>query len=225
MKTKELSQEGLKLMACFTMLLDHIGAVLMPSMALRAIGRIAFPLYCFLLVEGVAHTRNEKKYAKRLFIGALLAEIPFDFLFYGGMNWKSQSVMVTLLLGFFMITWARKKGYILFPLSICFFAAEFLGTDYGGWGIALIALFYITAEKSWAKLLQFIGMALIFWCMDSYRIPVCGYKVPIEMFGLLAMLPIALYSGRKMTYSKAVQWGFYLFYPLHMIVLFLMVRL
>ena len=57
------------------------------------------------------------------------------------------------------------------------------------------------------------------WMLNSVRIPVFGLSIPIEMFAVLSMIPIALYSGRKATSSKAVQWGFYLFYPVHLTVL------
>ena len=126
MRKRGLSQEGLKLLACVTMLIDHIGATLVLRMlqtmpvrneqynllvgiyyALRIIGRIAFPIYCFLLVEGAYHTRNPKKYGMRLFVGMLLSEIPFDLAFSLRGNvlfdWSSNSVMLTLLLGFCMI--------------------------------------------------------------------------------------------------------------------------
>lgn len=223
MEKKGISQEGLKLIACLTMLIDHIGAVLLPGLGLRIIGRIAFPVYCFLMVEGAAHSHNQKKYGQRLLIGALLAEFPFDLLFFGQFTWTHQSVMVTLLIGYFMILWARKQG-ILLPLLVCFFAAELLCTDYGGFGIALIAVFWTTSGKSYEPLLRIFGMALVFWCMESYRVTILGLQISIQMFGLLAMIPIAFYSGEKRTYSKWVQWGFYLFYPVHMLVLLLIER-
>lgn len=225
MKEKRISQEGLKLIACITMLIDHIGAVLVPGHGFRIVGRIAFPIYCFLLVEGAVHSRNLKKYGRRLLIGALLAELPFDYLFYGGITWEHQSVMITLLLGFLMVVWAKKRGNAMLSLPLCFFAAEFLRTDYGGWGIAMIGIFLITMEKSREKLWQILGLALIFWCMDSYRISLGVLQVPIQMFGLLSMVPIHFYSGRKITHSKAVQWVFYLFYPLHLLILFWISRL
>ena len=102
MKQKvSISQEGLKLLACVTMLIDHIGAVFFPQFQwLRIIGRLSFPIYCFLLAEGVHYTRNPAKYGLRLLLVAGLAELPYDLLFYGKLTWAKNSVMVTLLLGF-----------------------------------------------------------------------------------------------------------------------------
>ena len=121
---KCISQEGLKLLACLTMLIDHIGASLMIRLIqktsaqtaslvqlyylMRIIGRIAFPIYCFLLVEGAHYTRNPKKYGLRLFVGMLLSEIPFDLAFDGRIDMTSSSVMVTLLLGFCAVTVMEK---------------------------------------------------------------------------------------------------------------------
>ena len=227
MRKKGISQEELKIIACISMLIDHVGAAFFPgSMWLRILGRLAFPLYCYLLVEGAAHTRDPKKYGRRLLLGAVLAEAPYDFLFFGRVTWAYQNVMVTLFLGLVMITWARSRkryGYLL-PLCLCFFAAEVLNADYGCWGVALIGLFAVTAEKNHEKLLQLAGMAAIFWLMDGVSVPVFGLRIPIQMFGLAAIVPIALYTGRKVTDSRGLKWAFYLFYPLHMVVLLLIGR-
>lgn len=216
---KMLSQEWLKAIACISMLVDHIGAVFVPGYGLRIVGRIAFPIFCFLLVEGAANTKSLGKYALRLAAGAVLAELPFDLLFYGGITWSHQNVMVTLLLGLAMICCARKRGRWLLPFCLCFFAAELLSVDYGGWGIALIALFMAARERKGWEGICWIGMFLIFLLMDSASIRVLGVRVSIQIFGVLSMIPIALYSGRKMTHNRAVQWGFYLFYPVHLLVL------
>ena len=225
MEKKGISQEGLKLIACVTMLIDHIGAVLVPYTELRIIGRLAFPIYCFLLAEGIAHTRNPKKYALRLGIGALLAEVPFDLLFFGELTFAHQSVMITLLLGFLMAMWARKTGNILLPFAVCFFGAELLGTDYGGYGVALIALFLVSADKPHKQLIQTLGMAVLMLLMGSMPVAVIGIRVPIQLFAVLAMVPICYYSGKKATSSVWVQRVFYLFYPVHLAVLLLIVIL
>ena len=86
MREKGIYQEELKLLACVTMLVDHIGAVLVPGFALRIIGRIAFPIFCFVLAEGAYHTRDPRKYGIRLLIGLLLSELHFDLLFSGRLD-------------------------------------------------------------------------------------------------------------------------------------------
>ena len=222
-KNKSLSQEGLKLIACVTMLIDHIGAVLVPALGLRIIGRIAFPIYCFLLAEGMAHTRNVKKYGIRLAIGAVLAEVPFDLALYGHVSWAHQSVMVTLLLGYLMILWMRSTQQVakLVPVIVCGVAAELLATDYGAMGLAMIALFALTREHNDRLMMQVMGLGVLCWFVGGAGWRVGSLFIPVQMFGLLAMVPIGLYRGEKATGSKLIQWGFYLFYPVHLLVLWM----
>ena len=228
MKTKWLPQEILKLIACITMFADHFGATIVPEMSvpymrelyytLRIIGRISFPIYCFLLAQGMTHTRSPHKYILRLGIGIFLAELPYDFLFEGGFTWEDQSVMVTLTLGAVMLLCMQKteqkwlKALLIVPFAV---VAELCKCDYGGWGIGIIAVFALFDQLS----LQVIGVLLVNWMMDSVPVPVFGVRIPIQLFAVLAMIPIACYSGVKLTRSKAVQWIFYLFYPLHILIL------
>lgn len=218
-----LSQEGLKLIACITMLIDHIGAIyFMGVTELRIIGRISFPIYCFLLVEGGKHTRDPKKYGLRLLIGVLLAELPFDLAFSGSLNFDSCSVMVTLLFGYLsIVAWRNGKGALRFAvIGLLCLLAEFLRTDYGAIGIAIILLFDLTREIPYGKLWQTGGLAVLCW--SGYSVSVGLLRIPIQFFAVLAMIPISLYNGRKVTHSKAVQWGFYLFYPAHLLILSLL---
>ena len=217
-----MPQEGLKGIACLTMLADHIGAVLWPGTGLRIVGRMAFPIYCFLLVEGAFHTRDGAKYALRLFIGALLAELPFDLMLSGQLNWGYQSVMVTLLLGFFMVeAMKRVPGGWKVALVLPFYVlAELLRSDYGGDGILTVAVFALARNAPYGKLLQLVGLALINW--SGYQV---WYGIPVQGFALAALAPIWLYSGRKLTRSRGVQWAFYLFYPAHMLVIWLVTLL
>ena len=225
-----ISQETLKLIACITMLIDHVGATLvilwqspyMPTVyyIFRMIGRIAFPIYAFLLAEGMRHTRSPWKYILRLAIGILLAEIPFDLAFEGGLTWESQSVMVTLTQGAVMLLCMGKtekkrlKVLMILPFAVL---AELTKCDYGGWGIAMIGAFALFDRLG----VQILMIGLINLLMNSVNVPVFGIGVPIQLFALLGMVPIAMYCGKKLTRSKAVQWGFYLFYPVHLLVLWL----
>lgn len=216
-----LSQEGLKLIACTTMLIDHIGAALLPGLFfLRIIGRLAFPIYCFLLAEGVHHTRHPGRYCFRLFIGMVLAEYPFDALFFGKWTWAHQSVMVTLLLAFLMARCMKKvtpvwgKLLLIFPFAL---AAEWLHTDYGGLGVAMVALFVLTRELPGRTVYQALGLIVLCICDAGLT--------SIQVLCAFAMVPIAFYSGCKRSTNPAVQWAFYLFYPGHLAVLLVIARL
>lgn len=230
MRKKILPQEALKLIACITMLIDHFGHAIVPGLpvpymadlyyACRIIGRIAFPVYCFLLAEGMRHTRNPGKYILRLAIGILLAELPFDILFEGGISWESQSVMVTLTLGAVMLLCMHRaekpwrKLLMVIPFAI---VAELARSDYGGWGMATIAVFALFDRLP----MQILGLLLVNLLMDSVAVPFLGVLIPIQLFAVLAMIPISIYSGKKLTRSRVVQWGFYLFYPVHLLILWM----
>lgn len=214
-----IPQEGLKLLACVSMFVDHIGAVFWPYDILRIVGRLAFPLYCFLLVEGFYHTSDQKRYLGRLVFAALLSEFPYDYLFYGGITFKQQSVMVTLLLGYLSLLFMNEcSNYPRKIISVIPFAilAEFVGADYGGLGVLIINLFGITRELPYKRILQTIGLLLLCREITSYPVNIFGVSLEIQLFAVLSMIPITLYSEKKITNSKLIQWVFYLFYPLHL---------
>lgn len=225
MSKRPLSQEGLKFLACAIMLLDHIGATLIPWGTFRIIGRLAFPIFCFLLAEGAHYTRNPRNYLLRLGIGAILSELPFDLALFGSWSWQHQSVMITLLLGAMaLLAMKRMTQPLLKILVLLLFAclADFMNTDYGGAGVLMIALFGLTRERKYGWLVQLLGMYLICrWIIPGGVVWFIGRYVFIEIFAILALIPIWLYSGKKSTSSRAVQWAFYLFYPVHLWILYL----
>ena len=223
-KYRFLSQETLKLIACITMFIDHFGEVIVPELPtpyirelyyiFRTIGRISFPIYCFLLVEGMRYTHNPYKYLLRLAIGIPLAELPYDYLFEGRFTWEYQNVLLTLTLGALMLLCMQKtekkmlKALLVIPFALL---AELCKCDYGGFGIGIIAVFAFVDRLN----LQAIGVLLLGLAMVSAR------GIPVQPFAVLAMIPIAGYSGVKRTRSKVIQWGFYMFYPMHMLILWL----
>lgn len=248
---KGISQEGLKIIACLTMLVDHIGyEIIYPVYAsmsavgasdlpeirmvyrlyllCRCIGRISFPIFAFLLVEGIHHTSDRKKYALRLATGAVLAEIPYNLVVFGSISGPKQSIMATLLLGFLAVHYMGKcrsltwKPVILLPFAVL---AEVFRVEYSWKGILLIALFELSREMYSRNLMRTGGMIVLFHYMSSRMLHFGNFTLPMQVLGVLSMPIIAGYDGRKQTQSKAVQWGFYLFYPVHLLILWAIGRL
>lgn len=223
MKRFELSQEKLKFLACVTMLIDHIGATLVSWPFLRIIGRMSFPIYCFLIAEGAHYTRNPKRYAFRLLIGSLLSEYIFDMTFYGQRNWFSNGVMLTLLLGFLALRVMQSRwndSLNLLAMIFLVVSADFLFTDYGSDGVLLILLFGVTREIPHKRFVQLLGMLILFFHMGSATISIGIWAIYTELLAVLSLIPISFYSGKKTTDSKALQLGFYLFYPAHLWLLY-----
>jgi len=126
-----LSNSKLKIIALIAMTIDHVGYTLYPNLViLRIIGRVAFPIYCFLLVEGFRYTSSRKRYFIRLLVFALISEIPFDLAF----NNPSQNVFFTLAIGCLML---NKPNLLLVP---CMFISHLINSDYSYMGILLIYL-------------------------------------------------------------------------------------
>ena len=217
----------LKLIAICTMLIDHMGYTLFPGvMWLRCVGRVAFPIFCFLIAEGCVYTHDRKKYALRLLVFALLSEIPYN-LMNSGMIWDpyDQNVLWTLLLGAlvcWLMDWALKKCT---PLSFMLTGAVMLAaywlleignTDYSGWGMLLVAAFYGVHRAPSGAVVKMIAQA---FGLAFFSIGVMGGYLSIELWSLAALVPIWLYNGQRGFSNKAVQYGFYAFYPVHILAL------
>lgn len=235
-RVRGISGSTLKLIAVISMLIDHFAAGILGRYLgfygrgelvywwgsldavnraywiMRLIGRFAFPIYCFLLVEGFQHTRSRGKYAARLFAFALLSEIPFDLLFNGRLlEFTYQNVFFTLLLG--MLTmwgydWISKRERLAAVCKVALYAAviaagmyaaHFLHTDYAARGVFCILALYVFREKYQL----FAGCIAFAW----------------ELPAPLAFIPIAFYNGRR---GWNLKYLFYLFYPAHLLVLYLL---
>jgi len=202
----------LKMVAAVTMLIDHVGYIFFPQYVfLRIIGRISFPIFAFLIVEGFMHTRDVKKYIFRMIVFALISEIPFDFAFYGTFNWGHQNVLITFLLAILAMyidrQYKRKAGIVAaFVLAIF---AELIGSDYGMFGVIIVMIFYWNYDRFYNKLI--FGTASLTLLVTSYQI-----------FDVLAMIPIGLYNGRR---GIGLKYFFYVFYPGHLLILYMIYRL
>lgn len=242
-----LTTFGLKVIAVVTMLIDHIATIFLWDepyyYQLRAIGRLSFPIFAFLIVEGFFHTSNCKKYALRMGIFALLSEIPYDIAFYPNFIYdesykitgyrdliylSKQNVFITLFIGL-MAIWALHSvamGKVKYPRFvqkvagivnlqsalkfIIIIVACALGhltkCTYSYAGIFLIICFYVFREYH-------IGKAL---ANGFFNIMMYG---GVQAYGTFSVIPIALYNGKPGKYKW--KWFFYLFYPVHLIVLIL----
>ncbi len=226
-RVRVLNGFHLKLIAICTMFIDHMGHTLFPGvMWLRCIGRIAFPIFCFLIAEGCIYTHDRKKYAARLLVFALLSEIPFN-LMTAGWVWNpyDQNVLWTLLAGAlvcWLMDWALKKRTVpAFVLTgavmvAAYWLLELAGTDYGGWGMLLVAAFYACQRSRYGRVVK---MAAEAYGVAFFSIAVMGGVLSIELWCLWALVPIWLYNGQRGFSNKAVQYGFYAFYPVHILVL------
>lgn len=220
-KTKfGLTATHLRILALFLMLLDHLWATVVPGNNwMTYLGRMAFPIFAFQAAEGYHHTHDFKGYCKRLAIFALVSEIPFNLMIFSSPIFPfHQNVMLTLLLGLLACrAWdQRKLGW----LALICLAAVLTFPDYGVMGVLTVLMFHALRDWKWAQLLMLI--AINWFGFEGQQLVFGSIKMPIQAFAILAFLPISLYHGEKGPGGKWLQYGSYLFYPLHMLILGLM---
>jgi hypothetical protein len=214
---KGISGATLKWIAVITMIIDHFAYAVywnIPGMSyqiydiMRKIGRISFPIYCFLIVEGFFHTRNLRKYILNCLIFAVISEIPFDMAIHGKFIYiYGQNIYFTLVLGLITIAILDKFKYkydlknIFYRLVvIAAFAGlgQLLEVDYHWKGILFIAMFYYCHDiEKWRR--NIIGIAAFAY----------------EITAPLAFIPIQLYNGQR---GKQNKYLFYAIYPVHLLV-------
>ena len=232
-----LTANMLRTIAILLMLSDHIWATAMNlSDWMTYIGRMAFPIFAFQIAEGFVHTSNFKKYALRLLGFAIVTEIPFNF-FYSSrfFNPYHQNVLFTLLLGLLAIKVIdgikKNRSGKNIALSVLYLLLILLASvigfvDYGHLGMLTVVMFYLMRDFPFAWLGQLVGMILLnitFFEGLVFPVEILGktFEIPSQGFAVFALIPIWLYGGRKGKSSKALQYGFYAFYPVHMLVLYL----
>lgn len=209
----------LKLIAMIFMMIDHLAYVMLEKgiglygswytvdRIMRGMGRIAFPIFCFTIVEGFQKTRNAKAYLKRLFLFALISEIPFDLAFRGSfINLGYQNVFWTLAFGLALLIlfedrmmepWKRTLG-----IFACFFVPAIIHTDYSVYGVLTILVMYL-------------------FRMQPLNMCIAGYLVLLlqstsEVWAVFGFLLILLYNGQRGQGNKFL---YYIFYPAHLLLL------
>ena len=226
----------LHIIAMIFMLCDHIwGTIVSGNDWLTCIGRLAFPIFAFLTVEGYFHTKNFKKYMKRLLIFALITEIPFNLAIGGNFLYPfHQNVLWTFLIAliaiYFLEKIKNKKIWlkILLGILIIIFSSV-LGlltmVDYYHYGILTVLIFYFFRGKKWWN---YLGQLICLWYINVemmggmyYEINLLGKIVEISQQGLalFALIPIWLYKGQQGPYNKTIKYIYYAFYPVHLLIL------
>ncbi len=236
----DLSSAALHVLAMAFMLCDHLWATVIPgNQWLTCVGRLAFPIFAFMIVEGYFHTRDLGRYVRRLLLLAVLTEVPFNLMCSGGVFYPyHQNVIWTFLMGIGAI-WLnekaaqRRKGWlraVTAAATVC--AGGVLGyvtmVDYYGAGVLTVLAFYFFRGRKWWSLLG--QLAALYWLNAVllgglyFEVEIFGVTVEIvqQSLALLALIPIWLYRGRQGYHGKWFRRFCYGFYPVHMLCLHLL---
>ena len=207
----KLTSNQLKLLAMLTMTIDHIGVQLFPGILwLRIVGRLSFPIYAYMIAEGCVHTRNRRNYLLQMAGLALLCQLVYFF----AMGSLFQCILVTFTLSIVTIYAIDSKVRWHAPATLLavLFLTELLplllpGTDYavdyGLLGVLLPVAVYLGKTRRQKLLLSAILLCLLALNFGG-----------VQWYSLLALLPLALYSGQRG--KRRIKWLFYLYYPLHL---------
>jgi hypothetical protein len=238
----DLSSCALHIIAMASMLIDHaLKTVVENDSWALVLGRLAFPIFAFMVAEGYFHTCNFRRYVARMTVFAVISEIPYNLMKSGRVSdIYDQNVMWTFLLALLTmkaIDLARSKGKVwlsVIGIAAGCFASCLLGmvlmVDYGGFGVLTVLVFYFYRERTWwCRILQLLLMFLInvvFLGAMGYSLTATVFgrflEFPLQGFALLALIPIWLYKGRQGYHSKPFKYLCYAFYPVHMLVLALL---
>lgn len=210
------SGSALKIIAVLSMVTDHCAYYLLDGNTwayevMRCFGRVAFPVFAFLVAEGFAHTRNRMRYFLSLLLFAAVSEVPW-YLLNGADG--THNVMFTLALGVAALAVferLQKHGALaIAAILLVALSAEISGLDYGWHGIVEILVFHLFRSKKYCQSTRLLQLAFAFPFMSHYGI----------IGALLACFIIFLYNGtRGIIHGKVAKYGFYAIYPVHLIII------
>ena len=225
-----MSSFALHIIAMIFMLCDHMWATILDYEWLTCIGRIAFPIFAFLITEVYINTSNINKYIKRMVIFAIITEIPFNLMvsaspiypFHQNVLWTFVISLLTLKYLNFDNTKNIFKSILIIILAIII--ATITMCDYFGAGVMMVVGFYIFRKSKLLQLLMMIYVNMILLQGYSYPIDIAGYTYyfPQQGFALLSLIFIWLYNGKQGYHAKWFKIFCYAFYPLHMLILYIL---
>ena len=220
----------LKIIALITMCCDHISYLLYGGFShLNYIGRIAFPIFAFQISEGYIHTNNLKKYFLRLFVFALISQIPFMLFCSIFTKQISLNIFFTLLLGlisiiiydkFNKLETENKLLHLFYNFAGILFAilmgilAEFINVDYGAFGVSIIFVFFLFKKHKFFMNIGFILCTTIYYLKNML---ICNKYTLIFVFTLIPLIFINLYNNKR---GKNLKYILYIFYPAHLLIFY-----
>lgn len=243
MERKLFSNSHLKWLAIIAMFIDHFVSIILKNTIImeapysaftdsqfsallscfevgHAIGRLAMPIFAFLLVEGFLHTRNLKKYLVRLFIFALISEIPYDLAFgTSAIDFTQQNVFFTLFLALAVISLSRKlpgKLWLLPLAALAALAGYYLKLDGSYYGVWMVTIFYMLKDKTLLKCLSVLALQLIINLIFKESILTLS-----SLFAALPLIAIYFYNGKR---GQNLKYFFYVFYPAHLLLLVMIAK-
>lgn len=233
----ETTSCSLHIMAMAFMLCDHLWGTIVPGNDwLTCIGRISFPIFAFMIVEGYFHTKNLKKYLLRMLIFAVLSEIPFNLMMSSRLIYPvHQNVLWGFLISLGLIHWnerAKRSGAIWKRILVGFLTVVLgyiLGlltmVDFYHAGIlTVLAFYFFRGRKWWNSLGQFlcvayINLEILGGLVYEFSLFGMDFSIHQQSFALLAFIPIWLYKGKQGCHGKLLQYFYYGFYPVHLLIL------
>ena len=238
----QLTAFQLKVIAMIAMLCDHAAKTISFGFDVNwflYIGRIAYPIFAFQLVEGYFKTKDLKKYCKRLLIFAIISEIPYNFIagLSSIINPFSQNVLWTMLIGLLVLKIIDKILFqnlnffiktlgVVFIIIAGYLVATFAMVDYSGPGILTFVLFYFSRKCNYRRAVELFGLIIINIFMfhgELFLLNIGNIQLPYSLQGLaiFSLIPIWLYKGKQGYHSKTWSYFCYCFYPAHIIILVL----
>ena len=230
-----LTSAALQLIAIISMLIDHVGVFIFHEpLVMRAVGRLAMPLFCFMLTEGFLHTKGRRlRYFGRLIIFAFISQFAFDLVHFasagnqivdlprylgsGAIGYKlSLNVLFTLTTGFAAMALLEYGGYAIICLPILPLIASALNMDYGAFGVLMIIGFYLVSKYlsgESRRVLRWLGYIFVLFSITTAHIAIRDNSR--QLFAIVAIFPILFYNGKLG--KRLPKWFGYVFYPAHLL--------
>ncbi len=238
-----MNRNQMKLLASIAMVLDHVAVIFLVEetalwVVFRTLGRITAPVMCFFLSEGFIHTSSSRKYLRRLGFFALISQVPYAIAFRGVTEWWSPNVIYTLYISLVCLVVRRyRKTQDAVLILVCLFAL----TIVADWGIIAplyVLAFYAagtsnplirmpgflprtTAVRA-KQVYSFIVVSMIMLVAEFLSSHRAGLPLVSQLYecGVLLFIPLLLlYDGKPGSRGALAKWGYYVFYPLHLLVL------